>query len=251
MALPRCDNEQASKRGKSLPFLDMCQVHALLAQTVVDSAGVLINSIASVGGGGAFRSKMETWNLRFDTVPSYRGGTLADVSFSGERRPGALKSFKSWPQELQATTSTRNPPLPSPDDWSAATTRIIFKGAGKSRVVYVSEDREKVFKIGDKNDNKNEANANLPLWLVPQVCGFVEEAQFAGVRVSVLIVRACSNTLATLGEFWSSGGDMHCRLLRSWAPDAKESHGNAHGIRSIPTRASSGSTSGSWPSAMA
>ena len=52
VALPRCDNEQASKRGKSLPFLDMCQVHALLAQTVVDSAGVLINSIASVGGGG-------------------------------------------------------------------------------------------------------------------------------------------------------------------------------------------------------
>ena len=200
----------------------MCQVHALLAQTVVDSAGVLINSIASVGGGGAFRSKMETWNLRFDTVPSYRGGTLADVSFSGERRPGALKSFKSWPQELQATTSTRNPPWPSSDDWSAATTRIIFKGAGESRVVYVSEDGEKVFKIGDatgrykKDDNKNEANANLPLWLVPQVCGFVEEAQFAGVRVSVLIVRACSNTLATLGEFWSSGGDMHCRLLRSW-----------------------------------
>ena len=200
-------------------FLDMTSI-ALLPQTVVVPAGVLINSTAPAGG--AFLSKMGKWSVLFETVPSYRGGTLADVLFSGEKSPGALKSFKSWPQELQATTSVRNPAWPLSDDWSAETTRIIFKGAGESRLVYVSANGQKVFKISDatgrynKDDNKNEFNTKLPLWLVPEVCGFVEEAHFAGVRVSVLIVRACSNTLATLGEFWSSGGDMHCRLLRSW-----------------------------------
>ena len=173
-------------------------------------------------GGGAFLSKMGKWSVLFETVPSYRGGTLADVLFSGEKSPGALKSFKSWPQELQATTSARNPAWPLSDDWSAETTRIIFKGAGESRLVYVSENGQKVFKISDatgrynKDDNKNEFNTKLPLWLVPEVCGFVEEAYFAGVRVSVLIVRACSDTLATLGKLGSAGGDMHCQLLRSW-----------------------------------
>jgi len=172
--------------------------------------------------GGAFLSKMGKWSVLFETVPSYRGGTLADVPFSGEKSPGALKSFKSWPQELQATTSARNPAWPSSDDWSAETTRIIFKGAGESRLVYVSENGQRVFKISDatgrykKDDNKNEFNTNLPPWLVPEVCGFVEEAHFAGVRVSVLIVRACSDTLATLGKLGSAGGDMHCQLLRFW-----------------------------------
>ena len=69
VALPRCDNEQASKRGKSLPFLDMCQVHALLAQTVVDSAGVLINSIASVGGGGRFAQRWKRGTFALTLFP--------------------------------------------------------------------------------------------------------------------------------------------------------------------------------------
>ena len=152
-------------------------------------------------------------DIRFDTAPSYTGGTVADVFPPGQHRPGALKSFVGWPRELQATTATQNA--------KSRTDRIIFKGAGESRLVYVSEDGLKAFKIADatgrytKDDNREEVNAVVPAWLVPRVCGFVEQVHFQGVCVSVLIVQACSDTLSTLGKISLGEESIQGRLLRS------------------------------------
>jgi len=98
------------------------------------------------------------------------------------------------------------------------TERIIFKNAGQSRMVYVSTDGRMAFKIADnsyeKNDNKFEADAALPSWLVPKVIGYTDEVIFRGLSVSVLIVQGCSETLSALATPARGDVDMERRLRR-------------------------------------
>ena len=148
--------------------------------------------------------------------PSHHGSsTLADLCWS-TTRPGALCLFLSWPQELEVRASTQNSEL--------FTERIIFKNAGESRMVYVSDDGRMAFKIGDnsgkyiKNDNKFENDAALPSWLVPKVIGYADKVFFRGLCVSVLIVEGCSETLSELATLAPGDVDMERRFLRSRAP---------------------------------
>ena len=144
--------------------------------------------------------------------PSHHGGsTLADLRWS-TTRPGALCSFLSWPQELEVRASTQNSEL--------FTERIIFKNAGESRMVYVSADGRMAFKIADnsgkynRNDNKSEDDAALPSWLVPKVIGYDDKVIFRGLRVSVLIVQGCSETLLALATPARGDVDMERRFRR-------------------------------------
>ena len=101
----------------------------------------------------------------------------------------------------------------------------MFKNAGQSRMVYVSEDGRMAFKIADnsgkyvKNVNKFENGAALPSLLVPKVIGYAEDkVVFQGLPVSVLIVQGCSETLLALATLAPGDVDMEQRFLRSRAP---------------------------------
>ena len=89
----------------------------------------------------------------------YGGSTLAELHWS-TTRPGALRSFLAWPQELEVRAFAQNSEL--------FTERIIFKSAGQSRMVYVSTSGRMAFKIADnsgkysKNDNKLGTPPCLP-----------------------------------------------------------------------------------------
>ena len=144
----------------------------------------------------------------------YGGTTLADLQWS-TTRPGALRSFLSWPQELEVRAFVQNSEL--------FAERIIFKSAGQSRIVYMSTDGRMAFKIADnsgkyQNDNKFENDAALPSWLVPKVIGYADKVVFQGLRVSVLIVQGCLETLSTLATLAPGDVDIKRRFLRSRAP---------------------------------
>ena len=148
---------------------------------------------------------------RVEFRPYHNGGrTLADIHWS-TTRPGALRSFLYWPQELEVRAYIQNSQL--------FTKRISFESAGQSRMVYVSEDREMAFKIADnsgkydKDDNKRENDAALPSWLVPKVIGYADEVVFYGLPVSVLIVQGCSETLSSLATLAPDDVDMELSLI--------------------------------------
>ena len=146
------------------------------------------------------RVSMSILDVVFERVDEPRSRVLKEVFDSGAAQPGVLATMGYLEERLDV--------LITRPGGVVERERLTVRGAGASRIVYISSGAKLAFKLADisnySDDNKDEFDAPVPAWLVPHVHGYFQNKSViaAGTEllVSVLIVDEMDFTLQDLGK---------------------------------------------------